>query len=287
MEKIYKVNWDEVKEQIIQFESFMRDHNYRKVYGIPKGGMIATAYLSKDFEIVCYADEAEVLLDDIKDSGETLSKYLKNTVYPLFDKKKDFPGYDWIMMPWESQHPNGQDTVEQNIVRLLQFIGEDPKREGILATPDRVIRSFKELYGGYNQDVKDIFTYFDAGTYNQMVVVKDIEIYSMCEHHMLPIIGKAHIGYIPDKKIIGLSKLARLVDLYSRRLQVQERIGDQVVDALMKYLKPKGAMCVIEADHMCMQMRGVNKQDSSTTTSSIRGVFEKQKTKNEFLKLIK
>lgn len=170
----------------------------------------------------------------------------------------------------------------------LDLIGEDHQREGLLETPRRVIRSWDELYAGYRKDPKEIFTVFDAGTYDQMVLLKDAEIYSMCEHHMLPFFGKVHVAYIPGEHVIGISKLARLVDIFARRLQIQERIGEQVTEALMTYLKPKGAACIIEAEHMCMRMRGVGKQNSFMVTSSLKGAFFSNPTaRQELMQLIK
>jgi GTP cyclohydrolase I len=163
---------------------------------------------------------------------------------------------------------------EDLIQSILLQLGEDPNREGLKGTPNRVVRSWNEIYAGYGKDVPSIFTVFkDVNNYSQIVICKNIELYSMCEHHMLPFFGKAHVAYLPDKKVIGISKLARLVDIYARRLQIQERIGEQVTDALMKYLEPKAAACIIEATHMCMRMRGVAKQQSTMVTSSIKGSF--------------
>lgn len=170
----------------------------------------------------------------------------------------------------------------------LRAIGEDPYREGLLKTPDRVVKMWDEIYAGYEKDPAEIFTCFESDGYNQIILLRDCEIYSMCEHHCLPFFGKVHIAYIPNKKIVGISKLARLVDIYARRLQIQERIGQQVTDALMKYLKPKGAACIITAEHMCMRMRGVSKQNSTMVTSSLTGVFlEDAAAKNELIQLIK
>lgn len=188
-----------------------------------------------------------------------------------------------------NKKPTKRSEIEQQVYQLIKYIGEDPQRDGLLDTPSRVIKSYSEIFSGYGKDPKELFTVFENDRYDQMVIVKDIELYSMCEHHMLPFYGKAHVAYIPDGgKIVGISKLARLVDLYARRLQVQERIGDQVTEAIMTHLKPKGAACVIEAAHMCMQMRGVAKQHSLTVTSSLTGVFMDDKAvKTEFLSLIK
>jgi GTP cyclohydrolase IA len=177
---------------------------------------------------------------------------------------------------------------EELIFNQLKAIGEDPTREGLLDTPARVVRSWNEIYSGYEHDPQDFLTVFDAGTYDQIVLLKDVEIYSMCEHHMLPFFGKAHIAYIPGEHVIGISKLARLVDMYARRLQIQERIGEQVTTALMEYLKPKGAACIIEAEHMCMRMRGVGKQNSTMVTSSLKGAFfSNAAARSELLQLLK
>lgn len=179
--------------------------------------------------------------------------------------------------------------MKENILsQLLLYIGENIDREGLKETPKRIIKSWDELYSGYKQDPKDIFTVFDSEDYNQIVLLKNFEIYSMCEHHMLPFFGKCHVAYIPKGKVVGISKLARLVEIYARRLQIQERIGEQVTNTLMRYLQPKGAACIIEAKHMCMCMRGVNKQNSIMTTSSIKGIFSTDSSaKNELIQLIK
>lgn len=175
----------------------------------------------------------------------------------------------------------------QLISMMLTALGEDVTREGLVETPRRIIKSWQELYKGYTQDPKDILTTFASDGYDQIVLLKDIELYSMCEHHMLPFIGKAHVAYIPNGRVIGISKLARLVDIYARRLQIQERIGEQVTDALMTYLQPLGAACIIEAQHTCMKMRGVQKQNSVMVTSSLKGAFRHNaETRAELLKLL-
>ncbi len=171
---------------------------------------------------------------------------------------------------------------------ILQELGEDIDRDGLLKTPERVAKAMQFLTKGYAQDPKEILSSatFDED-YNQMVIVKSIELYSMCEHHMIPFFGKAHIAYIPKGKIVGLSKIPRIVDAFSRRLQVQERLTNQIRDCIEEALEPKGVAVVIEASHMCMQMRGVEKQNSTTTTSAFSGLFLKQeKTRLEFLRLI-
>jgi len=177
----------------------------------------------------------------------------------------------------------------KNLIReLLIEIGEDPNREGLLKTPERVAKAYEFLMRGYQQDVKEILSKaIFTEKYDEMVIVKDIDFYSMCEHHLLPFFGKAHVAYIPKGKIIGLSKIPRLVEIFSRRLQVQERLTQQIADILNEYLKPDGVGVVIEAMHMCMMMRGVEKQNSIATTSAMHGSFkEDERTRNEFLRLI-
>jgi GTP cyclohydrolase I len=178
--------------------------------------------------------------------------------------------------------------MEKTIIQILQHLGENPNRDGLKDTPHRVVKSWGEIYGGYQQDPKKLFTIFPADGYDQIIFLKDIELYSMCEHHMLPFFGKAFVAYLPDKKIIGISKLARLVDIFARRLQIQERIGQQVTDCLMEMLQPKGAACIIEATHMCMRMRGCNKQNTVMGTSSVQGIFKDDPTvKSELMQLYK
>lgn len=179
------------------------------------------------------------------------------------------------------------NEVREHFANILEDLGEDPGREGLMKTPERAAKAMLFLTQGYQQDAVEILkSAMFAEDYNEMVIIKDIEIYSLCEHHMLPFFGKAHIAYIPDGHIVGLSKIPRVVDVFSRRLQVQERLTHDILECINRTLKPKGVAVVIEASHMCMMMRGVQKQNSVTTTSGFRGQFEKIETRNEFLKLI-
>lgn len=174
-----------------------------------------------------------------------------------------------------------------NYKNVLSLLGENPEREGLLKTPERVAKAMQFLTQGYNQDAKEIINSAKFHEpVSEMIVVKDIEIYSLCEHHMLPFIGKAHVAYIPNGWITGLSKVARVVDVFARRLQVQERLTVQIRDAIKETLNPLGVAVVIEAQHLCMMMRGVQKQNSVTTTSAFDGEFMKNATRSEFLKLI-
>ena len=180
------------------------------------------------------------------------------------------------------------EQIKMNYEGILNLVGEDKTRKGLLKTPERASKAMKFLTEGYEKDPKQILqsAMFEED-YNEMVIVKDIELYSLCEHHLLPFFGKAHIAYIPNGYIVGLSKLPRIVDVFSRRLQVQERLTQQIFDCINNTLHPKGVAVVIEASHMCMMMRGVQKQNSTTTTSGFRGGFKDTETRNEFLNLIK
>lgn len=183
--------------------------------------------------------------------------------------------------------PESAEEMAQLVYRQLELLGEDPERQGLLKTPERVALSLAWLTRGYEQDARKVIgdALFEQ-THENMVMVRDIELYSLCEHHMLPFYGKAHVAYIPNGRIVGLSKLPRIVDVFSQRLQVQERLTDQIAEAICEILDPRGVGVVIEAYHLCMMMRGVQKQNSKTITSALRGVFrDDPKTRDEFLRL--
>ena len=188
----------------------------------------------------------------------------------------------------ETEYRDGLEKLAEHYHDILGLLGEDPTREGLQKTPMRVAKAMQILTRGYTQDPHKVLT--DAlfkEDYNQMVIVKDIDVFSLCEHHMLPFYGKAHVAYIPNGHITGLSKIARVVDIYSHRLQVQERLTQQIKDCIQETLKPQGVMVVIEAKHMCMQMRGVEKQNAITTTSDFSGVFNNLNTRQEFMNLLR
>ena len=181
-----------------------------------------------------------------------------------------------------------EEEFEQAVTKVLELLGENPKREGLLKTPNRVAKALKFLTEGYDQDPEEILNQALFTTSNdEMVLVRDIEFYSMCEHHMLPIIGRAHVAYIPNGKVVGLSKIPRIVNVYARRLQIQEQMTEQIADAILDTIKPKGVAVVIHARHMCMEMRGVQKINSTTVSSALRGLFKKdERTRSEFYNLI-
>ncbi len=274
---------------------------YTSIYGVPRGGQIFANELHHKFHIPIVPNKKHIrkrtlIVDDVVDSGDTLSEYPDNDFLALHVKThaKTFPKYflhkvyaKWIKYWWEEN-----ETVEGNITRLIQIIGDDPKREGLKNTPRRVIKSYRELFRGYDwtdEKIEECITTFtDEEDYDEIILLKDIEFYSTCEHHLLPFFGKAHIAYIPNKSIVGISKLARLLEVYSRRLQIQERIGTQIINTLDEMATPRGSACILEAQHLCMIARGVNKQNSIMVTSALSGVFrDKIEARQELMRLIK
>jgi GTP cyclohydrolase I len=233
--------------------------------------------------------EATVIVDDLIDSGATRDKFAAAYPDKLFiapyDKSND---NSWLSFPWERM--TGEDTGAEDVfTRLLQFVGEDPTRGGLLETPARAAKAWQQYTCGYSMDPKEVLKVFEDGAenYDEMVLVKNIPLYSHCEHHLAPIFGVAHVGYIANGKIVGLSKLSRLVDIFARRLQVQERLTTQIADALNTHLQPRGVGVVLECRHMCMEARGVQQQGHTTTTSALRGVLrEDASARAEFMKLV-
>jgi len=181
-----------------------------------------------------------------------------------------------------------KNKIEQGVRLILEGIGENPEREGLLDTPDRIARMYEEIFAGIGQDAKEPLSKTFTAANNEMIIEKDITFYSTCEHHFMPFYGKAHVAYIPNGKVVGLSKLARTVEVYAKRPQLQEQLTSQIADALMEFLQPQGAMVMIEAEHTCMTMRGVKKPGSKTVTFVCRGAFEdNEKLQNQFFTLVK
>jgi GTP cyclohydrolase I len=182
-----------------------------------------------------------------------------------------------------------KNKIRKAVEDIIEAIGEDPKREGLKETPRRIAEMYEEIFAGTRQNADDLLTVFFDKEHDEIILLKDIPLYSVCEHHMVPFIGRAHVAYIPDEnRITGLSKIARVVDILSRRLQVQERLTTEIADTLMRKLKPKGVLVIIEAEHLCMSMRGVKKPGIITTTSAVKGIFRSsQKTRSEALSLIR
>tara|TARA_R100001530_G_scaffold1886_1_gene3268 strand:- start:38976 stop:39869 length:894 start_codon:yes stop_codon:yes gene_type:complete len=292
-------NWEQIEQFTYALVQKIDWDKYDSIYGVLRGGAPIVCLMKKFVSITIVEEdkinERTLIVDDIVDSGKTRNRYPDNDFATLFVRPRsvDLVNYyitttdEWVVFPYEGSEDSAE-TVDDNIVRLLEYIGEDSNREGLIDTPKRIIKSFGFLYSGYKQDPEKILTTFAGDGYDEMVVLRDCEMYSTCEHHMQPFFGKAHIAYIPDKKVVGISKLARLLEVYARRLQIQERLTKQVTDALDKYLKPLGSACIIEAVHFCMRARGVQKQNSVMTTSSLTGVFrDKIEAREEFMRLIK
>jgi len=261
------------------------DHycQYDSIYGVPRGGIPLAVALSRELGIplVEVIDERTLIVDDLVAAGRTRSRFMRNDFVCIhikdFTPSSLLPTFwvckenCWINYFWEANESNIQD----HIVRLIEYIGEDPCRAGMKETPDRIVKSWEEIFAGYKQDVKEVFKTFDdeKEQFGGLVYMKGVEFYSMCEHHWLPFSGQAFIAYIPNGPVIGVSKLARLLDIFACRFQMQERIGEQVTNALMEYLKPLGAACLIEAKHLCMTCRGIKKQHSVMGYSSLKGLF--------------
>ena len=298
---LIKLNWDECRTLAArvadEIQKYSPSNKPIRLYGVPRGGTYAALLVVAELNdenwwsiLVEAAEEADIFIDDIIDSGATKKTFhLMHSTKPFFALiTKDNDCRQWYSFPWERSTTNKDECVENNVLRILQYLGEDITREGLKDTPARVVRSWDELYKGYGQNPSDVLTVFTEKNCDEMVILKNIEFYSTCEHHMQPFFGKAHIGYLPKNgRVVGISKLARLLEVFARRLQIQERIGMQITEALMKELDCLGCGCVLEARHFCMTCRGVQKQNSVMITSSMKGVFrEDPSAKAEFLGII-
>ena len=274
-----------------------------KIYGVPRGG-VPVVYLLKSIlpgiTIVSQPGDADVIVDDIIDSGKTMVRYacLGVPFLALIDKRDDEEWVGvWVIFPWETSmrsiSVDGDETADTSAdditTRFLQVIGEDAARDGLVETPARVVASWKHLYGGYDVDATTLLKSFDntESQYDEMVVLRDIEFYSTCEHHLLPFFGRIHIGYLPVDRVVGVSKLARVVEAYSRRLQIQERLTQQIAEVIQSELHPLGVGVYCEAQHLCMLARGVQKQNSVMCTTSLTGRFRDTATRAEFLSTVK
>ena len=273
--------------------------HYSKVFGIPRGGHYPAAIIARHLNAEqvfdpSLIDKTTLLVDDLVDSGSTRDEWKTRTgcdfcaVYVTDADKADYFGEikapnDWIVFPDESGC-----GIEENAKRILQYIGEDVTREGLIETPKRMRRAWDEVFAGYKTNPHDLVKTFVQGTCKEMVILKHAEFFSYCEHHFFPFFGHCSIGYLPNQKVIGVSKLARLLDCYSRRMQIQERMTTQIADFLETELEAKGVYVVCEGVHFCMTSRGVRKQDASMVTSAIRGAFiDDAALRAEFLSLVK
>lgn len=302
MEKI-QLSWKDIQDRArivaIEIDGLFPYTRQIYAYPVPRGGIpaaqaVATACrigMTRDIEILLVEKpyQADVFIDDIVDTGKTRSNFSehKKPFFALVNKTLDKDN-GWYVFPWERMSGEEAGPTE-NIRRLLEYIGEDPDREGLSETPNRVLESYDTLFGGYKQNVADVIKVFEDDSCDEMVVMRDIEFCSTCEHHMLPFVGKAHVAYVPNGRVIGASKLIRILEVYARRLQIQERLCEQVTQALMEHLQPKGAACVLEAKHLCISARGVSKQSPVMVTSSLTGVFMEKDNdaRKEFLAMIR
>lgn len=297
MENRETITWNKFKEECEQLANLISQGSYSReyasVYGIPRGGTYVAMEIANllDLPLVSVPDKLTIVVDDITDSGKTLNRYKEYDTAVLHRKEKSEaqPTYSlrtvdkWIAYPWEEEIGG----IEDNIARIIEFVGDDPTREGVVETPKRVAKAYHQWFAGYHQDPKDVMKTFESANDDQIVVVKNIDFYSHCEHHIAPFYGQVHVGYLPDGKVLGVSKFSRLVDVYARRLQIQETMTDQIAKSIMKYLQPKGVGVIVEGIHLCMRSRGVEKQNSVMTTSVMLGDFrEKEGVRQEFLQLI-
>lgn len=265
-----------------------------KVYPIPRGG-IPVAYALLPYvhsEIVDDPAIADIFVDDLIDSGRTRERFMETypgkEFFALLDKTDT--GSGWVVFPWEVTADGKDQSADDIVVRLLQHIGEDPCRGGLVDTPRRVLKAWQHWASGYGADIPSILKTFEDGadSCDEMVVVKDIPFYSHCEHHLAPFFGTVTVAYVPNGKIVGLSKLSRVVSAFARRLQVQERLTNQIADALQDHLAPLGVGIVVTARHLCMESRGIEQQGSITITSALRGVMrDSASARSEFLALSK
>jgi GTP cyclohydrolase I len=273
---VTRLSWHRVRELIQQR---LPDGT---CFGVPRGGSIVAGLTGRAVE---RAEDADFIVDDIIDSGATRAKWRKKfprkpfvALVDKLDRANKLTG--WIHFPWENEPDR---DAEDNVVRLLQFIGENPRREGLRDTPRRVVKAWKEMTVGYGVDPATVLgTDFDGDGYDQMVICKNIEFHSTCEHHLLPFVGVASVAYIPHKRVVGLSKMARLVDCYARRLQIQEKMTQQIAQTMKQVLKPRGVAVMVEARHLCMSCRGVGKQQSSMVTTALLGLLKQHKAREEF-----
>lgn len=288
---VVKISWKDCLAATLVMSEKIRDTfpavtpvSEIRVWGVPRGGSLVALMLNQlGFALVSCVEDADVIVDDLVDSGRTQNRYKAWHTLPFFAlyEKKKMKGVQWIQFPWDEEEPN--KDPEDSVVRLLQFLGEDPKREGLLETPKRVVKALQEMTQGYQQDpAKILGTTFGGDGYDEMVVCRNIPFHSMCEHHMLGFTGVAHVAYIPKSRVVGLSKMPRLVDCFAKRLQIQERLTRQIADAMQTHLKPKGVGVIVSASHSCMCCRGVGKHGSDMVTSALLGNFRLAPVRQEF-----
>lgn len=287
LQRKYFASWREIGERIDRKLPFSQDGCVLRLYGVPRGGRhvvgLACVRDPEFYEEVRTPEEADVIVDDIIDSGATAERYTTRCpdkpFVALYSKDE---GLGWIVFPWETIVGEEHGPADA-VTRLLQFIGEDVTRDGLRDTPERVVKAYAELTAGYGMDPKAILSRTFAGKTDEMVLLRGIRFASLCEHHLMPFTGLASVAYIPGDFVVGISKLSRLVECFARRLQIQERMTEQIADAIMECLAPRGCAVVLEAHHACMGCRGVMQPDAEMVTSALRGAFlDQPATRAEF-----
>lgn len=294
-----KITYEKLIQDSILLSQKIKEKNvlnkYDSVYGIPNGGILPGYIISNelDLPLISNPDENTLIVDDLIDSGKTLEKYPLNDSAVLYRKGHSpkttyyLEEYnEWLELPHEKE----ETGIEEHFTRILEYVGENPLRTGLKDTPARMARFYKEAFKGYKEcDLRlTTFPNNDDGIVYDQIVYDDGYFYSFREHHMIPFFGEYYIGYIPDKKVIGLSKIAQIVDYYCARLQIQERVVSQIADKLEKILEPKGVVVILKGRHLCREVRDVKKHKAKMITSVMRGVFrEDSQTRDEFLKLCK
>ena len=284
-----RVTWEEAEHRAVELASRWKDREISSVYGIPAGGVPVAMWVANHLRLAL-VDEPNhhtLVVDDLVDSGRTAAR-LNAQHFDALYRKPHSPANvaphatkitEWVRFPWERD--NGEPT--DAVVRLLEYIGENPHRDGLQDTPKRVVKALSELTAGYSMLPEAILsTTFDVA-HDQMIHVQGIEVVSLCEHHMLPFTGTAHVAYIPTDRVVGLSKIPRVVEAFARRLQVQERLTDQIADAIEQHLNPQGVGVKITAHHDCMGLRGVEQRNATMTTTALRGRMFEPEARAEFL----
>lgn len=301
---VTQYSWGDMYNAAGQLWQRQKDEKWEYLYGIPRGGCLAALLVQslahRDGAHVTILDKPHsphntLIVDDIVDSGKTAEQYTKHgyvvdSLYRSINApalyNHSMLAHGWVTFPWERGEQEGTGA-EDSIIRLLQYMGEDPKRDGLKDTPARVLKAWKELTAGYDQDPKQILSRCFEQPHDEMVVLRGVEFHSTCEHHLLPFYGVAAVGYIPGQKVVGISKLARVVDCFARRLQIQERLTQQIANAVTDALQPLGVGVVVRAKHSCMGCRGVLKPDSDMVTSVTRGALRHDaRARAEFMALV-
>lgn len=283
MNDVKYISYDMFEQLVETLATSLKNQNIKKIWGVPKNGCFVVLSLVKHgFTIVNEYKDADVIIDDLIDSGKTREQYKKYNFEVLVKK----PNNTWIQWWFEQE---SEKDIEDSVVRMLEYIKENPNREGLLETPKRVVKMWSEIFKGYDLNNKPKLTIFNNGydgiKYDEMIIDNG-DFVSFCEHHMLPFYGKYYFAYIPNGKVIGLSKVARIIDYYASKLQVQERLVKEILDDLELVLKPVGIALILKATHMCKSVRGI-KNNGTMITSDIRGAFKEQhETRMEFMNLI-